>query len=104
MAKKGLAALANKQINSTAQSAQQTKAVAPDDEIPTQTSTGAKRGRPAVITAPDEVNFTVKLSASLIRRMRQFILDNESDGYGKITQKEIVTKAIGHYLDCCGIF
>lgn len=88
MAKKGLAALASKQINSTKETA------------PAQSSTGAKRGRkPAETTTSDEVNVTFKLPKVLVRRMKQFIIDYEAEGYGKLTQKDIVIKGVVYALD-----
>lgn len=85
MARKGLAALASKQINSTAQPLVSTPAAAP--------TVGAKRGRPAATTASDEVNVTFKLSAALVQEVKiKAVLEHT-------TQKEIVTAALRQYLD-----
>lgn len=104
MAKKGLAALASKQINSTAQLSTPApidaprKAEAPEttetkEAAPAQTSTGAKRGRPAATTATDEVNVTFKISKALFQEIRvKAVMEN-------ITQKEIVTAALRQYLN-----
>lgn len=61
-------------------------------EAPAQTSTGAKRGRPAATTAPDEVNVTFKISKALFQEIRvKAVIENT-------TQKEIVTAALRQYL------
>lgn len=62
-------------------------------EAPAQTSTGAKRGRPAATTAPDEVNVTFRLSKSLIQDIRVKAVMEQT------TQKEIVDAALRQYLD-----
>lgn len=62
-------------------------------EVPTQTSTGAKRGRPAATTAPDEVNVTFRLSKSLIQDIRVKAVMEQT------TQKEIVDAALRQYLN-----
>lgn len=104
MAKKGLAALASKQINSTAQPStpapinapHETEAIektATKEAAPAQTSTGAKRGRPAATTAPDEVNVTFKISAALFQEIRVKAVMEHT------TQKEIVNAALRQYLD-----
>lgn len=70
-------------------------------EAPAQSSTGAKRGRkPAETTTSDEANVTFKLPKALVRRMKQFIIDYEAEGYGKLTQKDIVIKGVVYALDC----
>lgn len=62
-------------------------------EVPVQTSTGAKRGRPAATTAPDEVNVTFKISKALFQEIRvKAVMENT-------TQKEIVTAALRQYLN-----
>lgn len=62
-------------------------------EVPAQTSTGAKRGRPAATTAPDEVNVTFKISKALFQEIRvKAVMENT-------TQKEIVTAALRQYLN-----
>lgn len=62
-------------------------------EVPAQTSTGAKRGRPAATTAPDEVNVTFKISKALFQEIRiKAVIENT-------TQKEIVTAALRQYLN-----
>lgn len=62
-------------------------------EVPAQTSTGAKRGRPAATTAPDEVNVTFKISKALFQEIRvKAVMENT-------TQKEIVTAAFRQYLN-----
>lgn len=62
-------------------------------EVPTQTSTGTKRGRPAATTAPDEVNVTFKISKALFQEIRvKAVMENT-------TQKEIVTAALRQYLN-----
>lgn len=104
MAKKGLAALASKQINSTAQpstpapidaphEAEAPETTATKEAAPAQTSTGAKRGRPAATTAPDEVNVTFKISKALFQEIRvKAVMENT-------TQKEIVTAALRQYIN-----
>lgn len=104
MAKKGLAALASKQINSTAQPSTPAPIDAPHEAetyettetkeaAPAQTPTGAKRGRPAATTAPDEVNVTFKISKALFQEIRvKAVMENT-------TQKEIVTAALRQYLN-----
>ena len=100
MAKKGLAALASKQINSTAQPSTPApdETAAPEQatvitEAPAQSTTGAKRGRPAATTAPDEVNVTFKISKALFQEIRvKAVIENT-------TQKEIVTAALRQYLN-----
>lgn len=100
MAKKGLAALASKQINSTAQpstpaphEAEAPETTATIETVLAQTSTGAKRGRPAATTAHDEVNVTFKISKSLFQEIRvKAVMENT-------TQKEIVTAALRQYLN-----
>ena len=62
-------------------------------EAPAQTSTGAKRGRPAATTAPDEVNVTFRLSKSLIQDIRVKAVMEQT------TQKEIVDAALRQYLN-----
>lgn len=62
-------------------------------EVPTQTSTGAKRGRPAATTAPDEINVTFRLSKSLIQDIRVKAVMEQT------TQKEIVDAALRQYLN-----
>lgn len=62
-------------------------------EVPTQTSTGAKRGRPAAPTAPDEINVTFRLSKSLIQDIRVKAVMEQT------TQKEIVDAALRQYLN-----
>ena len=60
---------------------------------PAQTPTGAKRGRPAATTAPDEVNVTFKISKALFQEIRvKAVMENT-------TQKEIVTAALRQYLN-----
>ena len=114
MAKKGLAALASKQINSTAQPSTPAPIDAPHEAeapgttatkevAPAQTSTGAKRGRPAATTAPDEVNVTFKLSAALMLKVKRFIIAYEEEMGVKLTQKEVVTKALNAYLSDPGL-
>lgn len=62
-------------------------------KVPAQTSTGAKRGRPAATTAPDEVNVTFKISKALFQEIRvKAVMENT-------TQKEIVTAALRQYLN-----
>lgn len=62
-------------------------------EVPTQTSTGAKRGRPAATTAPDEVNVTFRLSAALLQELKiKAVMEHT-------TQKEIVDAALRQYLN-----
>lgn len=61
--------------------------------VPVQTSTGAKRGRPAATTAPDEVNVTFRLSKSLIQDIRVKAVMEQT------TQKEIVDAALRQYLN-----
>lgn len=62
-------------------------------EAPAQTSTGAKRGRPAATTAPDEVNVTLKLSAALMQQIKiKAVMEH-------ITQKEIFDAALRQYLN-----
>lgn len=63
------------------------------EEVPAQTSTGAKRGRPAATTAPDEVNVTFRLSKSLIQDIRVKAVMEQT------TQKEIVDAALRQYLN-----
>lgn len=62
-------------------------------EVSAQTSTGAKRGRPAATTAPDEVNVTFRLSKSLIQDIRVKAVMEQT------TQKEIVDAALRQYLN-----
>lgn len=62
-------------------------------EAPAQSSTGAKRGRPAATTAPDEVNVTFRLSKSLIQDIRVKAVMEQT------TQKEIVDAALRQYLN-----
>lgn len=62
-------------------------------EVPAQSSTGAKRGRPAATTAPDEVNVTFRLSKSLIQDIRVKAVMEQT------TQKEIVDAALRQYLN-----
>lgn len=62
-------------------------------ETPAQTSTGAKRGRRAATTAPDEVNVTFRLSKSLIQDIRVKAVMEQT------TQKEIVDAALRQYLN-----
>lgn len=104
MAKKGLAALASKQINSTAQpsipapidthhEAEACETTTTKEATSVQPSTGAKRGRPAATTAPDEVNVTFKISKALFQEIRvKAVMENT-------TQKEIVTAALRQYLN-----
>lgn len=100
MAKKGLAALASKQINSTAQPSTPApdETAAPEQatvitEAPAQSTTGAKRGRPAATTAPDEVNVTLKLSAALMQQIKiKAVMEHT-------TQKEIFDAALRQYLN-----
>lgn len=102
MAKKGLAALASKQINSTVQTSPLAPIDAPHEAAtPEQTSTKTeisatsdkpKRGRPAATTAPDEVNVTFKISASLFQEIRVKAVMEQT------TQKEIVNAALRQYL------
>ena len=62
-------------------------------EAPAQTSTGAKRGRPAATTAPDEVNVTFRLSAALLQELKiKAVMEHT-------TQKEIVDAALRQYLN-----
>lgn len=63
------------------------------EEVPAHTSTGAKRGRPAATTAPDEVNVTFKISASLFQEIRVKAVMEHT------TQKEIVNAALRQYLN-----
>lgn len=63
------------------------------EEAPAQTSTGAKRGRPAATTAPDEVNVTFRLSAALLQELKiKAVMEHT-------TQKEIVDAALRQYLN-----
>ena len=103
MAKKGLAALASKQINSTVQTSTPAPIDAPHEteafeqsrainEVPA-TVDKPKRGRPAATTAPDEINVTFKISKALFQEIRvKAVTEN-------ITQKEIVTDALRQYLN-----
>lgn len=116
MAKKGLATLANKQINSTAKPS----APIPDEaeaarilEISEEEqqrissivdnaligSPKRKPGRPSALTAPDEVNYTLKMSAALIRRIKAYAIEHEAETGEKLTQKEIIIKAVETYLN-----
>lgn len=62
-------------------------------EAPAQTPTGAKRGRPAATTAPDEVNVTFRLSAALLQELKiKAVMEHT-------TQKEIVDAALRQYLN-----
>ena len=64
-----------------------------EKEAPAQTSTGAKRGRPAATTAPDEVNVTFRLSAALLQELKiKAVMEHT-------TQKEIVDAALRQYLN-----
>lgn len=119
MAKKGLAALASKQINSTAQPSAPAPVSTPHEatdpvaamaemseiygrentlnvmEISKEKEEEFKRkvGRPAAITAPDEVNVTFKISKALFQEIRvKAVMENT-------TQKEIVTAALRQYLN-----
>lgn len=116
MAKKGLMTLANKQINSTAkpvasglneidaasileisEEEQQRLSNIVDNAL-IETSK-RKPGRPSALTAPDEVNYTLKMSAALIRRIKAYAIEHEAETGEKLTQKEIIIKAVETYLN-----
>lgn len=78
---------------STAHDADASTTTAQKEEAPAHTSTGAKRGRPAATTAPDEVNVTFRLSKSLIQDIRVKAVMEQT------TQKEIVDAALRQYLN-----
>lgn len=128
MAKKGLATLASKQINSTAtvdkeSATQKTNkpltAPCPAElieEFEEEDVLNAvfnlspekaeeikknlrKPGRPSALTAPDEVNYTLKMSAALIRRIKGYAIAHEEETGEKLTQKEIIIKAVETYLN-----
>lgn len=101
---RNLKVLADKQRNSTMprpnpapidmpHEAEAPETTATREAAPAQTSTGAKRGRPAATTAPDEVNVTFKISKALFQEIRvKAVMENT-------TQKEIVTAALRQYLN-----
>lgn len=57
-----------------------------------------KAGRPAAITAPDEVAVTFKISASLILKMKRFAIAYEEEMGEKLTQKEIISMALRFFF------
>lgn len=100
MAKKGLAALASKQINSTAQPSIPAphEATAPEmdatkEEVPTIPTTEEKKsGRPKTITE-DVAPLTVRLPKSLLHELKLRAVMEHT------TQTEIIKTLVSKYLN-----